>query len=302
MPDENKKLTAPLKNISPIAFVVIALMVVFVTYQIFGGILSSFILKEQDGGMATGNITLTRIIVSFSQFMFIFVPVVLMNMLRGDRFTAGFKFRNTKISYYALSFIGMLAVQPLLQYILVLQNKIIFSLPFGQNSLNSIKNLYDYFESFTNTLVVSSSVGEFIFVTFVIALTPAICEEFMFRGLILSNLEKLNSSKIPVIFTGLLFAIFHFHPFNIIPLIILGIFISYIAYYSGSIFPAIMVHFVNNFLSALAIFIMGKDSIDDSAVTWFDIAKYTPLAVVSLIIFIFVLIFIKKIYEQSKTE
>jgi membrane protease YdiL (CAAX protease family) len=302
MPDENKKLTAPLKNISPIAFVVIALMVVFITYQIFGGILSSFILKEQDGGMATGNITLTRIIVSFSQFMFILVPVVLMNMLRGDGFTAGFKFRNTKISYYALSFIGMLAIQPLLQYILVLQNKIIFSLPFGQDSLNSIKNLYDYFESFTNSLVVSSNIGEFIFVTFVIALTPAICEEFMFRGLILSNLEKLNSSKIPVIFTGLLFAIFHFHPFNIIPLIILGIFISYIAYYSGSIFPAIMVHFVNNFLSALAIFIMGKDSIDDSTVTWFDIAKYTPLAVVSLIIFIFVLIFIKKIYEQSKTE
>jgi membrane protease YdiL (CAAX protease family) len=295
-------LTAPLKNISPIAFVVIALMVVFITYQIFGGILSSFILKEQDGGMATGNITLTRIIVSFSQFMFILVPVVLMNMLRGDGFTAGFKFRNTKISYYALSFIGMLAIQPLLQYILVLQNKIIFSLPFGQDSLNSIKNLYDYFESFTNSLVVSSNIGEFIFVTFVIALTPAICEEFMFRGLILSNLEKLNSSKIPVIFTGLLFAIFHFHPFNIIPLIILGIFISYIAYYSGSIFPAIMVHFVNNFLSALAIFIMGKDSIDDSTVTWFDIAKYTPLAVVSLIIFIFVLIFIKKIYEQSKTE
>jgi hypothetical protein len=302
MPDENIKIPAPLKNLTPIAFVLIALAAVFITYQIFGGILSFLVLKGDLSGTSPANITLTRIIVSFSQFMFILAPVILLNMLRGDEFVQGFKFRKPKISYIALSFIGIVAVQPVLQYILVLQNKILFSLPFGQEFLNSLKSLYDYFESFTSKLVVSSNTGEFTLVVFVIALTPAICEEFMFRGLILSNLQKLGGVKIPVIFTGLLFAIFHFHPFNLIPLIILGIFISYIAFYSNSIIPAVMVHFLNNFMSALAVYLTGMDSFDDKAVSWSELLKYTPLAVISLVIFIFVLIFVKKIYEQGKNE
>lgn len=302
MPDEFNKIPAPLKKLSPIAFVIAALAVVFITYQIFGGVLSFYLLKGDLSGISIQNITLTRIVVSFSQFMFILVPVVILNMLRGDNFISGFKFNAPKISYIALSFIGIVAVQPVLQYILVLQNKIIFSLPFGQEFLNSLKRLYDYFESFTSKLVVSSNTGEFTLVVFVIAITPAICEEFMFRGLILSNLQKLGGVKLPIIFTGLLFAIFHFHPFNLIPLIILGIFISYIAFYSNSIVPAVMVHFLNNFMSALAVYLTGTDSFDDKAVSWTELLKYTPLAVISLVIFIFVLIFVKKIYEQGKHE
>jgi len=299
MLEDNNKISAPLKNLSPIAFVMLSLAVVFVSYQILGGFLSAVILKG-DVSRTNQNITLERIIVSFSQFMFILVIVIILNILRGDSFENGFKFKKSKTSYLALGFVGMIVVQPLLQYILVLQNKILFSLPFGQGSINSIKSLYDYFESYTQKLVVSSNIGEFIFVVFVIALTPAICEEFMFRGLILSNLEKLKGAKIPIIFTGILFAIFHFHPFNIIPLLILGIFISYIAYYSESIFPAILIHFLNNFMSALAIYILGNDSIDDKAVPWLELLKYTPLALISLGVFIYILILVKKIYEQGK--
>ena len=53
-------------------------------------------------------------------------------------------------------------------------------------------------------------------------------------------------------------------------------------------------------MSALAVYILGNDSIDDKAVPWLELLKYTPFALISLGVFIYILILVKKIYEQGK--
>ncbi|HEX7597825.1 MAG TPA: ABC transporter permease subunit/CPBP intramembrane protease [Polyangia bacterium] len=79
-----------------------------------------------------------------------------------------------------------------------------------------------------------------------VALTPAICEEALFRGPILRGLRSRASAAVAVILTGLLFGIFHIELSRILPTALLGILLSQLALKSGSILPAMLAHFLNN--------------------------------------------------------
>ena len=78
------------------------------------------------------------------------------------------------------------------------------------------------------------------------ALTPAICEEALFRGPILRGLRTRLSPAGAAILTGLLFGIYHLDPWRLLPTAILGVALSGIALASDSIIPAMVAHFVNN--------------------------------------------------------
>ncbi|HEX3904777.1 MAG TPA: ABC transporter permease subunit/CPBP intramembrane protease [Polyangia bacterium] len=78
------------------------------------------------------------------------------------------------------------------------------------------------------------------------ALTPAICEEALFRGPILRGLRTRFSPTVTAILTGLLFGIYHVDAWRLIPTALLGMALSGIALASDSIIPAMAAHFVNN--------------------------------------------------------
>ncbi len=188
-------------------------------------------------------------------------------------------------------------IQPFLQVYLYYQNELIFNLPFGKEFINQLKELFDMLESATEKLVEANSVPEFLLVVIVIAVTPAVCEEFLFRGLVFKNFEKVIPASKAIFFTGLLFALFHFHPFNIVPLTILGIFLTFIVYHSGSIYTAIACHFINNFLSALVVFIFGTESVsafESEDMTSPEQIQFTVLGIISLFVFSIVIMMIKK--------
>ena len=288
----------PLSKIHPALFILITLVTVFITYQIIGGVITVLVLGPDIIEEPT-NLNLTRIIITFSQFMFRLVPVIVLSMMQGNVFKVTFRLKKPDILVFILSVLGILVVQPFLQVYLYLQNKLIFSIPFGTEILKSVKELFDSLEALTLKLVASNSVPEFIFVVFVIAITPAICEEFLFRGLILKNFERFATPVRAIVFTGLIFALFHFHPFNIIPLAILGIYLTFITFYSGSLYTAIFVHFINNFFSAAAVYIFGKEQIDDPDMGGPELAQFILLGVLSLVMFLAVIKIIKTVHLKK---
>jgi sodium transport system permease protein len=81
---------------------------------------------------------------------------------------------------------------------------------------------------------------------FLMALTPAICEEALFRGPILRGLRARFPPVLAAILTGLLFGVFHLDPWRLLPTALLGVALSGIALASDSIVPAMAAHFVNN--------------------------------------------------------
>ena len=84
------------------------------------------------------------------------------------------------------------------------------------------------------------------FTLFLTALTPAICEEALFRGPILRGLRSRFSATGAAVLTGLLFGLYHGDVWRLLPTAILGAALSAIALAAGSIIPAMVAHFINN--------------------------------------------------------
>ena len=80
----------------------------------------------------------------------------------------------------------------------------------------------------------------------VLALTPALCEELLFRGYVQRQAERSLGAVGGILFSGIVFAIYHLRFSQILPLAALGVFMAYLVWRTGSIWPAIAVHFTNN--------------------------------------------------------
>ena len=85
-----------------------------------------------------------------------------------------------------------------------------------------------------------------------VALTPALCEELLFRGYVQSRLARVFPPVLGVLFSSIVFAAFHMDPVHVIAVVPLGLFLGWLSWQSESLFPAILAHFVNNLVSVLA--------------------------------------------------
>ena len=92
-----------------------------------------------------------------------------------------------------------------------------------------------------------NTVWDLIVYTFLVALIPAICEEIMFRGLILGGLARCGK-HFAVIISALLFMLMHGSPDQTVHQFILGIIFGYIVYFTGNVLITIIIHFFNNFI------------------------------------------------------
>ena len=79
----------------------------------------------------------------------------------------------------------------------------------------------------------------------VIAVTPAVCEELLFRGLIFSGLRRLGAWP-AVLVSALLFGLAHASIYRLLPTLVLGVVLGVLRWRSGSVVPGIVMHAVNN--------------------------------------------------------
>lgn len=118
----------------------------------------------------------------------------------------------------------------------------------------------------------------------VIALLPAICEEILFRGFVLSAFSSRMRAWKAIVLSGIFFGFFHVMVWisQGIPTahIVLGIFIGYVVYRSGSIFTGMIFHFVYN--GTLAVLM------DYSDTEWLGRLESAPAAIVAVAVLVFV--------------
>ncbi len=83
----------------------------------------------------------------------------------------------------------------------------------------------------------------------VIAVTPAICEELFFRGVVMSGLRRLG--QWPAIgISSLLFAVAHASIYRLLPTFVLGVLLGFLVWKTGSILTGMVVHALNNGIAA----------------------------------------------------
>ncbi|HAA63057.1 MAG TPA: CPBP family intramembrane metalloprotease domain-containing protein [Planctomycetaceae bacterium] len=86
---------------------------------------------------------------------------------------------------------------------------------------------------------------------FAVALTPAICEEFLFRGFVLSAFDRPGQSHVAVLFSAVAFGAVHMIPHQVFYATLLGLVLGLLVIRTGSIWPGLAFHAVFNGIAVL---------------------------------------------------
>ncbi|NTW49661.1 MAG: CPBP family intramembrane metalloprotease [Chlorobiales bacterium] len=152
---------------------------------------------------------------------------------------------------YIYPIVAVLVSHPLLSYAGDLQLILLDAL-FGNG--DRLIEQQKIMEEFIGKLTLIRSPLEFIAVVGLVAVTPAICEELLFRGYIQKNFSRVLSPALTVVLTGLIFGFYHLNATETLPLCLLGIYISYLRRKSDALTVSMSVHFANNFFSVIGMF------------------------------------------------
>jgi membrane protease YdiL (CAAX protease family) len=110
---------------------------------------------------------------------------------------------------------------------------------------------------------------EFVQNVIVMAAIPALCEEWLFRGVIQKKLvTSLPKPWMGIVLTAIIFSAIHFQFAGFIPRMFLGILLGYLYFFSGNIWIAIWGHFVFNGVQVLSKFlnIQSEEVLPDNLV------------------------------------
>lgn len=109
-------------------------------------------------------------------------------------------------------------------------------------STPEIKELYDF-------LYTGQSLPVMVLV---VAIMPAICEETLQRGAILSHLRSLKKEWLIILIMGILFGLFHLSALRFLSTAILGALLSYLMIKKNNLVLPMLMHLVNNLVSVMA--------------------------------------------------
>jgi len=229
------------------------IMLVVLT-QIFGG----FLLRP----IFYGAHLSVGLILVLGQALLLLVPVIIYFIITKEPILKTISFNRISLVQILL-IIGIgIFVQPVAQLIGVLSNFI---------SKNYIGNAMEQI----NSLTMITKFG-------IVALTPAICEELVIRGVAFSGYRK-KDIRISAIITGLFFGILHLNLQQFFYAFALGILLAYIVYITNSIISAMICHFTFNGFQLLLQFIVGKIVVAYNVKVPTDITKFTSVEKLQLV-------------------
>lgn len=97
---------------------------------------------------------------------------------------------------------------------------------------------------------------DFIITLLLVAVFPAISEEFFFRGCLQTIFQRMTrNTHAAVWITAFIFSFIHFEFLGFVPRLLLGAALGYFYAWSGSIWPSVIVHFINNGASVLILYL-----------------------------------------------
>jgi sodium transport system permease protein len=109
-----------------------------------------------------------------------------------------------------------------------------------------------------------------------VALTPALCEEALFRGLIMSGFRRMGMWP-AILATGLLFGLAHASIYRLLPTMALGILFGYAVWRTRSIAAGIICHALNNGL--MATLARSRDLVNSLGL---EGLRYVPWAIIGV--------------------
>ncbi len=184
-----------------------------------------------------------KLLIVIDEIGAILAAPVLFALLLGLKFREAFLLRSTHWIHYVVA--GATAI-PLQMFGGAMQEIVLDAIPGGDDWRELLERALE-------PLLQTETMGELALLLFGGVVLAGVCEEFLFRGLMLQLLARGRGWGVPIFITGLLFALFHLDLIGLLPRTLLGVYFGILVWRSGSIFPAILAHGANNMLAFAAI-------------------------------------------------
>lgn len=130
-----------------------------------------------------------------------------------------------------------------------------------------------------------------------IAVVAPVCEEWLFRGIILKGLLTRYSPLKAIVWSAVIFAVIHLNPWQGIPAFIIGLILGWLYWHTRSLRYCIFVHAVNNAASFVFSVFLFPDASADATIA--DIAGGYYIYAVALLVCVFTGIWVKNIISSG---
>ena len=127
--------------------------------------------------------------------------------------------------------------------------------------------------------MMSMNVVQFVTFEFFSIIVAPVCEEFIYRHILLRPMRRFGDMQAAVI-TGLIFGLSHFNFDQFLYTFLFGFSLAVIAIRRNSIVPTIVIHAVNNLLAGLSVYLpetFGNDVVDSVFAALGTISTYFGL-------------------------
>ena len=166
------------------------------------------------------------------QLMIFLLPGAIWCKFNGESYIKGLRLRLPKANSLILILSSSL--------LMISGGLLLSTLLGGLDSLSQNFSLYDTFISKTD-----GSVATNLYLLAAYAIIPAICEEFIFRGILCYEYENGGVLR-AIIFSSVFFALLHFNPINILAYLFSGAILAMVLYASRSLIGAMLAHLLYN--------------------------------------------------------
>ena len=169
-----------------------------------------------------------------AEWLLLFVPAVLVVSLGGYDPVSTLALRKPSGAGVLGSVLLIMGAVPLVWLIAWIQT-FIFPVPWAL--LQGLENL-----------VTADTIGRLAWLLLLLAVTPAVCEEIVFRGVLLAGTRLLQPWRM-IVLNGIVFGAFHLSfetAFRFLPTATLGMVIAWAVWRTGSIWVGALMHFLNN--------------------------------------------------------
>ena len=125
------------------------------------------------------------------------------------------------------------------------------------------------------TSIIPSTPGELVATLILVALLPAVAEEYIFRGCIARSFAR-KGYVFAVFMSALLFAIMHGSPLQLVHQFLIGAVCAVLFFATRSLWPPIILHFLNNAIALVLGYMQNRGSALAVAEVW----QYVVMCVV----------------------
>jgi membrane protease YdiL (CAAX protease family) len=248
------------------------------------------VLKSMDWMASTAAYYLPaqRIMLTAQQIGLFLIPALLLAKTEGQKTSAFYGFKRPKVELLFIVLLIMVCSMPVLEWVTRLNQKMVFP-EFLKAIERWMKAAEEQGMEITKALLKMDNVGVFLINIGMIALLPAVAEEFLFRGGLQRALGRMFANPhVAIWFSAFIFSAIHMQFYGFLPRLLLGAAFGYIYFWSGSLWYAMFGHFINNAYAVCAAWYMQKNNIPLSeADKTIDIAWYGYIisAVLTILLF-----------------